>query len=368
MSIYTSLLAAGTNSHAETSENANAMATDFVTGGVVGAITNTSGVAPSTGAFAVNAQGSPNMTVAVSSGVAWLAATPSSQNSQNLRVRNTASANVTISSNSSGSTKYDWVYISIDAAKAANPAVDASDVATLVTSRSSSSSSDNGTPPTYGLLLAVVTVSNGAASITNGNIADRRVNASVGGQGGSLIVTQTSSGAYAKVQAAGIDANVDLDLDTKGAGVIRANGTQLGAQAFKNPYKFSAYRSTAYTTVNGTFTKMPFNSVLYDTGSNYDATTNFRFTAPIAGFYLFNAGINMSATNPTNFRIDFYKNGSQIAAGNQPFASTGGAQTTKLLQLAAGDYVEAWYFANTAATVSASAPFTYFEGILMSAA
>jgi len=178
MSIYTSVLTAGTNSHQETSENINAVATDFVSQGVVGAITNTAGVAPSTGAYAVNAQGTPDMTVAVSSGIGYVTATPASQDSQALRVRNTASANVTISANSSGSTKYDWIYINVDATKAANPAADASDVATLVVSRSSSNATDNGTPPTYGYCIAMVTVANGASSITNGNIADERVNAS----------------------------------------------------------------------------------------------------------------------------------------------------------------------------------------------
>lgn len=179
MSIYTSLLTAGTNSHTETSENANAIATDFVTPGIVGSFTNTAGVAPMTGGFAVNAQGSPNMTVAVSAGIAWVSATPSSQNSQGLRVKNTTTATVTISSNSSGSTKYDWLYINVDATKAANPAVDASDVATLVTSRSSSSTTDNGTPPSYGKVLAVITVANGAVSVTNGNISDQRVVADI---------------------------------------------------------------------------------------------------------------------------------------------------------------------------------------------
>jgi hypothetical protein len=188
MSIYVSLLTAGTNSHEETSENANAVATDFVSEGVIGAITNTSGVAPATGAFAVNAQSTPDMTVAVSSGVAYVSATPSSQNSQTLRVRNSASSNVTISSNTSGSTKYDWVYIKVDAAKAAAPAVDADDVATLVTSRSSSSTSDNGTPPTYGYPIAVVTVANSASSITNANITDKRELAT-SIQDGSLAIT-----------------------------------------------------------------------------------------------------------------------------------------------------------------------------------
>lgn len=175
MSLITSILTGGSNSHETTSEEANAVGTDFISQGVVGSFTNTVGVAPSTGNFSVNAQGTPDMTVAVGTGVAYVTATPSSQGSQKLRVKNTASANVTISANSSGSTKYDWLYLKVDATAAANPNTAADDVATLTTSRSSSATSDDGTPPTYGLLLAVVTVSNGASSITNGNIADRRV-------------------------------------------------------------------------------------------------------------------------------------------------------------------------------------------------
>ncbi len=174
MAIYTNILTGGSNSHETTSENANQISTDFVSEGVVGAITNTAGVAPATGAFAVNAQGTPDMTVAVSSGVAYVTATPSGQASQALRVYNNASANVTISANSSGSTKYDWIYISISAANAADPNTAGDNVATLVASRSSSSASDDGTPPTYGYPIAVVTVANGASSITNGNIADIR--------------------------------------------------------------------------------------------------------------------------------------------------------------------------------------------------
>lgn len=177
MSLIVSILTGGVNSHQETSETANGVASDLISQGVVGAITNTSGVSPATGAFAVNAQGTPDMTVAVSLGYAYVTATPSSQNSQKLRVRNTASANVTISANASGSTKYDWLYISISAANAAAPNTAADNVATLVTSRSSSASTDDGTPPTYGYALAVVTVANAASSITNGNIADKRVQA-----------------------------------------------------------------------------------------------------------------------------------------------------------------------------------------------
>lgn len=176
MALLTSIMTGGVNNHPTTSEEANAWSTDFISEGIVGSYTNTSGVAPATGGFAVNAQGTPDMTVAVSAGVAYVQGTPTSQNSQTFRIKNTASSNVTISANSSGSTKYDWVYIKLDATKLNGPNVAGDDAATLVTSRSTSQSSDDGTPPTYGYPIAVVTVSNGASSITNGNIRDLRAN------------------------------------------------------------------------------------------------------------------------------------------------------------------------------------------------
>lgn len=187
MALLTGILTGGSNNHQTTSEEANGVYTDFISQGVVGTITNTAGVAPATGGLSVNAQGSPDMTVAVSSGVAYVTGTPTSQSSQTFRVKNTASANVTISANSSGSTKYDWVYVKLDATKLNTPNTAGDDVATLVTSRSSSISSDDGTPPTYGYAIAVVTVANGASSITNGNITDKRAST-----GASVVIADGS--------------------------------------------------------------------------------------------------------------------------------------------------------------------------------
>lgn len=169
-----SILTAGTNNHTESSANANAWATDFLSSGVVGPLGNTASVAPATGNYAVNAQGSPNMTVAVSGGTLYTLVTPAGQTSQRVRVVMNASENVTIPANASGGTRYDWIYMSVDATLANNPDVTATTVATLVNSRSTSGTTDNGTPPTYGQLLAIVTVANGAVSIANANIADSR--------------------------------------------------------------------------------------------------------------------------------------------------------------------------------------------------
>ena len=178
MGIYVDILQNGVNNHGVTVDDFNGFATDVLIDGVVGVITNTVGVAPSTGAFATNAQGTPDMTVAVTAGNAYVTGTPTSGVSQRLRVKLDANDNVTIASNATGGTRYDWVYIKLDADKMKDPAVDASDVATLYVSRSTSSSTDNGNPPTYGYCIAVVTVANAATSIANASIADKRVQTS----------------------------------------------------------------------------------------------------------------------------------------------------------------------------------------------
>lgn len=173
MAITVSILPGGSNNHTESSANANAVATDFISAGVVGTTTNTSGVSPSTGAFAVNAQSTPNMTVRITQGVAYGQVTPTAGVSQVVRVYMDAFQDVAIATNASG---FDWVYIKIDPTLAANPDVSATTVGTLVTTHSTSNSVDNsGSAPTYGVNIAVV--ASQTTSITNGVITDKRTQA-----------------------------------------------------------------------------------------------------------------------------------------------------------------------------------------------
>lgn len=179
-SIITSIVTGGVNNHATVSEEANAYATDFITQGIVGAIGNTIGIAPCTGGFGISQSTSPAMTVDVNIGRAYVSGTPSGQSSQVLRARMSATyTGYIINSNASGSTKYDWIYLKLDPTTSANPGAAADDVISLYTSRSTSNASDNGTPPTYGIPLAVITVTNGASSIVNGNITDKRTNTTI---------------------------------------------------------------------------------------------------------------------------------------------------------------------------------------------
>lgn len=177
--ITVDILQGGVNNHGVTVDDFNAIQTDFLTDGVVGSFGNTGSVAPMTGAFGLNAQDTPDMTIKCLAGVAYVTGTPTSGVSQRLRVKMTTDQNITIPSNSTGGTRYDWIYIKLDADKMKDPAVDASDVATLVTSRSTSAVVDNGSAPTYGLCLGIVTVANGISAISNISIYDKRTSSSL---------------------------------------------------------------------------------------------------------------------------------------------------------------------------------------------
>lgn len=176
MTLTTSILKGTDNNYETTSEMANGLGTDFGSEGVVGTITNTSGVAPMTGAFAVNEAGTPDMTVDVTAGTAYVTATPTGQGSQLLRVVSSATESVTINANSTGGTRYDWIYLQIDATNAAAPNSTGSNVASLVTQRSTTLATDSNGTPSNSYAIAVVTVANGASSISNASITDKRAN------------------------------------------------------------------------------------------------------------------------------------------------------------------------------------------------
>lgn len=315
MAIYTSILTGGSSNHQTTSEEANDLATDFVAEGVVGAITNTSGVAPATGALAVNAQGTPNMTVAVSSGVAYVQATPSGQASQTLRVNNNASANVTIAANSSGSTKYDWVYLSVSAANAANPNVAGDNVTTLVASRSSSATTDDGTPPTYGYPLAVVTVANGASSITNGTIADIR-NGALSSSAGFVIQLKETPYSAAGTTSTVIPVDDTIPQNTEG---FEAMSQTIRPRSATNKLIIEGVAFLSHSSAASAMTAAVFQD---STANALAATTSVASTATGPAMVPFYHSMVAGTTISTTFRV---RVGSNLA-GTTTFNGNSGAR------------------------------------------
>ena len=55
--------------------------------------------------------------------------------------------------------------------------------------------------------------------------------------------------------------------------------------------KFYAYRNTVQSIASGAWTKVQYNNELFDTNSNYDSATNYRFTPTVAGYYQITAAL-----------------------------------------------------------------------------
>lgn len=151
-----------------------------------------------------------------------------------------------------------------------------------------------------------------------------------------------------------------------------APGPSLNTSYLKNPYKFHAYLPANQSIPFNVFTKIQVSTEEYDTGSNYDSVTNFRFTAPVNGFYKFDATIAFAATTADIYIASLFKNGSEVKRGNQiTVAST----TLEIicspppLQLVVGDYVELYGYNGNPSAINASGgqALTYFGGYLLSA-
>ena len=147
----------------------------------------------------------------------------------------------------------------------------------------------------------------------------------------------------------------------------------LYASKFYNPYKFSYYLTAAQNSING-FVKVNLDTKLFDTSSNFDAVTNHRFTAPVAGFYQFNWAVGMSSAAAVVWQAclykglsggssSIYKYGSLINLSSNYQQSVG----TGLVQLGVGDFVELYIYCSAVIALGPSQPGVFLEGYLVSA-
>jgi hypothetical protein len=84
--------------------------------------------------------------------------------------------------------------------------------------------------------------------------------------------------------------------------------SDLAANVAGNGPAFSAYNSNQSFAAT-TYTKFTCNTESYDTNSNYDNTTNYRFQPTIAGYYWLYASMQSTSVN-TSANVSIYKNGS----------------------------------------------------------
>ena len=104
-------------------------------------------------------------------------------------------------------------------------------------------------------------------------------------------------------------------------------------------------------------------------GGNFN-TSNYRFTAPVAGVYQFSNVFNCYSA-PSNMFCSIRVNGSTQYIGNKRNNNTGnGDQNVTaycIVQLEQGDYVQAYDNTSNGVTYSSGATWNRFEGALIAA-
>ena len=104
---------------------------------------------------------------------------------------------------------------------------------------------------------------------------------------------------------------------------------------------FSAYPATNYGTAG---TSIVYNNVtIFNTGSHYN-TSNYRFTAPVAGVYHFCLNLNVYNMETGDYYMPaLFKNGSALHYGDKQYGSgaiDSNANVSASIYLAASDYVQ----------------------------
>jgi len=125
------------------------------------------------------------------------------------------------------------------------------------------------------------------------------------------------------------------------------------------------YRSTTQSITQNTWTKVQFDTEVYDNQSEFDNTTNYRFTAKVAGVYNVTSMVTLDNLPDTyTALIAIYLNGTIAFYGTSygVGAITDAKSVVTLpLKLAVGDYIEICIFQNytAALNVIAGGAFSY---------
>lgn len=174
------------------------------------------------------------------------------------------------------------------------------------------------------------------------------------------------------------DTSGEIKLQSAGADIatVNSSGITMASGKLLAPTgpAFSAWRNGTQSITNNTITKVQFNAENFDTNSNFDPSTNYRFTPTVAGYYHINGTVTMAGTYTAGLGFAnayIYKNGSGWQyTGLQP------SNDNYLLVPYSGlvylngstDYVEIYVVSNVNVDVVSGGIWTHFNGHLARAA
>jgi hypothetical protein len=150
--------------------------------------------------------------------------------------------------------------------------------------------------------------------------------------------------------------------------------TNAGVVTKPHQVSFKAYISASNPTLSrNAYQTVPYTGEEYDTQGNF-STSTYKFTAPVAGKYLFAVNLNLyGMDDAARLNVVLYINSSQTrflyAFANLPTGNTGDTNVsgTDILNLASGDTVEVRVFTDGTGTFVMSNGLTYnsFSGHLL---
>ena len=137
-----------------------------------------------------------------------------------------------------------------------------------------------------------------------------------------------------------------------------------------NTPSFSVTIAASQNFSDSTWTKVEWDTEVWDTDSAFDSTTNYRFTVPAGegGKYVFQYGAGFDNVDDSEyFEMQLYKNAGGISrsrfrswspASRKPIFQNG----SYVIDLAAADYVEAWCRHVEGGTIPIEVGYSYFAG------
>ena len=163
--------------------------------------------------------------------------------------------------------------------------------------------------------------------------------------GGTSVLTIGTAAQTIKLLGGSPGLNKVLTSDATGGATWQAPA------AVNTPY-FYAYLVTDVVVTDATWTKVPCNTVSFESGSTYDESVNYRFTPAVSGKYFIYGQAQCRADTASKLaetRISIYKNGSDAVhtVAQQQNENTWTINTptiSAVLDMNTTDYVELWTY------------------------
>ena len=168
----------------------------------------------------------------------------------------------------------------------------------------------------------------------------------------SIVISGDTSGA--------VTLTVPATAGTNTVTIPASTGTVMVSS---NMPAFSYYASATQAISATTFTKVLFDTKVFDTNNNFASS---RFTPTVAGYYQCSWSLSSSIVQGNRFIPMLYKNGAEILRGTDVPTNTWSTTGSGLVYCnGTTDYLEVYIYFGNAANTGGSSVSTFFTGALV---